>query len=554
MKYYIKVSNWELIDILINDRIDVQKEFNNSIILSTEEWDSEYSIVIDEKLLDKSYLKPLKDNLFFTPDENTNYSEYFSYYKNIHIFTGFVSFIFSTEKALENIKSSTNIILDAKGVEKYYPYFIVRDSNKFIIKNDAIEKQFSPNYKYQKETEYINRIKGAITAYAKVLAFSSNNHIVEFSNKVKNLKDLFLSLHSKLMISEKRLLDNDIFNTIEKYRNEYHQLFGNSNPNLDVILSITKEISNISIQRERLPYIDIDRKKLELSNIIKDIEDKYGISELRDELKHIKDEEKRIGQNKGKSRVYFKKDTYEYKRKAFIKTELEIFEKDNQEYRDAKNKIWSINRISEERDSYNSAINSLFIRLSDLCNLIIDDISKQSQINENIDLSNIKITSDKEFIIIDSNICEEEIIYFNIILNLILENSSMDISEQNILKIIRMSANIFNSYQETTKSKQIKDSINAYYLYKTNKIPIFNIPKELPLISAIIAFFLKPFSFEQIDRYMQSKGLELSQYAYALYGAYNGYSKIPKNLTNNLYKNKNIVEYIEKFIFDILYN
>ena len=93
-------------------------------------------------------------------------------------------------------------------------------------------------------------------------------------------------------------------------------------------------------------------------------------------------------------------------------------------------------------------------------------------------------------------------------------------------------------------------------IHKKQKADSFDIPKDLPLLQAIMSFLIKPRGFDQIDRFMLNRGYQLKKYAYMLWGATVGYASIPKTLTNiiNANINENLLDNYLSSIYRALEN
>ena len=63
-----------------------------------------------------------------------------------------------------------------------------------------------------------------------------------------------------------------------------------------------------------------------------------------------------------------------------------------------------------------------------------------------------------------------------------------------------------------------------------------------------MAFFIKPFGFDQIDRYAQNRGIECKEFGYMLRGAIIGYAAFPKTFTDVLYANADIYIPMDEYL------
>ena len=79
----------------------------------------------------------------------------------------------------------------------------------------------------------------------------------------------------------------------------------------------------------------------------------------------------------------------------------------------------------------------------------------------------------------------------------------------------------------------------------------FSIPEDMPIIQAIMAFLIKPFGYDQIERYMLNKKFQMKSFAYMLWGASHGYADLPKTFTDAIYENENVSVMVDKKLTSI---
>lgn len=60
----------------------------------------------------------------------------------------------------------------------------------------------------------------------------------------------------------------------------------------------------------------------------------------------------------------------------------------------------------------------------------------------------------------------------------------------------------------------------------------------MPILQSVMSFFLKPFGFDQIERYMLNRKYTEKKYAMMLWAACNGYAALPKTFTAVLYQDQ----------------
>ena len=129
------------------------------------------------------------------------------------------------------------------------------------------------------------------------------------------------------------------------------------------------------------------------------------------------------------------------------------------------------------------------------------------------------------------------------------------ISEQFILSLIEKSAIAFKSCPsyESEKGKLITECLRNYWRYKHNQCTGFVIPGDMPVLQSVMSFFLKPFGFDQIERYMMNKKFTEKKYAMMLWAACNGYAALPKTFTSVLYQDEENYMDMDNLLEDIMH-
>ena len=100
----------------------------------------------------------------------------------------------------------------------------------------------------------------------------------------------------------------------------------------------------------------------------------------------------------------------------------------------------------------------------------------------------------------------------------------------------------------TEKGKQILSTLREFWSYKHNQCSSFSIPANLVVLKSLMAFFIKPFGFDQIDRYAQNRDIDSKEYGYMLRGALIGYTAFPKTFTDALYTNTDIYIPMDEYL------
>ena len=139
----------------------------------------------------------------------------------------------------------------------------------------------------------------------------------------------------------------------------------------------------------------------------------------------------------------------------------------------------------------------------------------------------------------DLTIEKSEIEFFNTLLKIIINRDTLEpISDFYILSLVERAANEYKFCETATteKGQILIECLREFWKYKNNLTRSFNIPTDMPVLQSIMSFFLKPFGYDQIERFMMNKKYTKKKYAMMLWAACNGYAALPKTFTAILYQ------------------
>lgn len=570
MVYYIEISSWNLLESFVTESISPysfykernygnnlsrymsgEKEKTNFLILSTEDMGGEFSIKIDESLIDLKSLEAIP-----------GMKKAFMYPRTIYYKKGLVHFRFSNDQLRDALLAESHILLEVKCLEKYLPDFYIQ--KKKSINRPTISK-LKDSLSFERvsfirfDNRY-NKIKGALIGYVRGIYTTSDNNHIRLQNELRDLKNTFGGLNTQIMTSDIFYENTDIYDKISECRLSYFNIVGEINS-----FGVLRDLYNEVIRLARMRSEEMLHKKntyhrkeklLEEKTLLEDkimqIEQSCGIHDIRNELKNIKDLEKENGERQGKKRLYFRKGTYEYERKKILKELIKNFEDNNNEYKSYKIRLDSIDEeLNVDANKYDNILSVMFTRISDIINNLIKKASNVTN-NSSINISDIKITS--ESIYLDRNQDNPELCYFNILLNYIIDNTmSLQLSEHYVMKILVESAKKFkdNPLAKTLAGESIINTLRGYYSYKDNRVDYFSVPENMPILQSIMSFFIKPLGFDQIERYMLIKHYSQKAYALMLWGAWLGFADIPKTFTNAIYQNDEVNSIIEDHLKEL---
>ena len=579
MQYYINVTSWNLLESFVTESLspfafyknrnfgnnlsrywDKSNEKTNFLILSTKDRGGDYVIKIDGTLLDSSCIFPIRKSRTL-----------FIYSKTIFYKKGSVKFRFSSEDLRDSLMAESQILSEVKCVEKYSSDFFV----EFVKQVDSKEMSKGDNPFSFQQNEFIeqdniyNKVKGAIVAYVRGVSSSVNGEIQTLTIKTTDLKNDFAGLNTSIMVNECSISNTGNFiHLIRECKELYSKTIKKQTNLFDIIEQQFYEIVKLASKREAeiSGFYSQDKKEREksllqekenLENKLFSIESETEIAKLRNELGRIKTEEKERGKMYGKSRKYYEKGTEKYNRKQFLKSEIKKFEEDHEESRNLKNHITDIKQqlanLTNVPTTYDAAIGALFVRISDIINDILRNIKLNIKPIAEVDYSVFNIAKMPYLNLAIANCSQAELDFFNVTLKEIFLLENTTISEVYILNLIVEAAKVFKSLPSanTKEGQLIISTLQTYWKYKNNKVAGFEIPCSLPIFSSMMAFFVKPFGFDQMERFMQNRGINFKQYGFMLWGGAVGYASLPKTFTNLLYLNDNIYKRMDDHLFSL---
>ena len=526
-------------------------ELFNNLVLYKEEPLSQFAIELDDSLFDKSLLAEYKKG------------ETFLYPKTVYYQKGKVRFRFKNQDSIKAFIAESKIIFEVKTIDKYSSdFFIETDTPKkapSISGNDSFP--FDIN-EYMMVDNLFNSVKGGIVSYLCGLKTSTSLENQSLILSLTSLKNMIAGLNTVVMMGEENVIDYSQYKiSLLKTKNEFLRSPFKSKINLfevlkhilDEIISLsTLRLEKVAEQKSPSYKLEIERlkkKKAEYEDLLYKLEDS-NIGKIKEELNSIKEQEAKMGELEGKKRKFFPKGSHEYERKKELKAQINKYKEENSEYKTAFREYKSIEASLSYSvigvTQYDATISSLFIRFSDNINDILKLLklslvkdSKETDLFPNLSVLKNDIKIEIE------NASLEEIVLYNIIFHLIVFNSNEKhnvISDSKIVELVERAGKEFgeNEISKSEVGNQIMNTLRTFWMYKKQKTDSFDIPTDLPLLQAIMSFFIKPRGFDQIDRFMLNRGYQLKKYAYMLWGAIVGYASIPKTLTNII--NDNIKE------------
>ena len=567
MKYYISINSWNLLESFVTESLSPfafysKRNFGNNLsrfisnsnekinflVLSTADNGGDYTIVVDDDILDTSSIKPIKGLKTIKVYNKT------LYYKKGH-----VSFRFGSQALQDAFIAESQILFEVKCIDKYKEDFFIQEVKE--KKASATLRKLGESFSFEqqeliKDDNQFNIVKGAIVGYVRGALTTSDASGLRLVSMIKDIKNSFAGLNTQIMVNDSEVEHPEVYVIkLKECQKSYNEVLHDKTNYFAILTQLFLEVRNLASlrcaelsrykvgEKERL-LESLERQKQDIEYEICQIERANNISIIKAELKQIKDEEKRLGERSGKTRIYFKKDTPEYNRKQELKAEIKEFEESNEGYKALLHKLdvinVSIQNANSGKSQYDAALSSLFVRISDITNDLQKKFDQGKSLNS-VDISGITYVQELGLELKRTSEDGAELEYFNALLKTIIGRDKLDaISDPFILSLIENSANAYKSCPsyESEKGKLIMECLRNYWRYKHNQCTGFSIPCNMPILQSVMSFFLKPFGFDQIERYMMNKKYTEKKYAMMLWAACNGYAALPKTFTSVLYQDK----------------
>lgn len=578
MKYYISINSWNLLESFVTESLspfafynkrnfgnNLSRFINNSndkikfIVLSTVDNGGDYSIIVNDTILDTSSIKPVK-----------GLKTMFVYSKTLYYKKGTVSFRFGSQASLDAFVAESQILFEVKCIDKYKDDFFIKEVKE--KKTSSTLRRLGESFSFEQQTlvkndNQFNIIKGAIVGYARGALTTSDSSDLRLVSMIKDIKNSFAGLNTQIMVNDSEVERPEAYIIkLKECKKSFNEVLHEKTNYFDILTQLFLEVRNLaSLRCAELSRYKVDNKerlidqKQDVEYEICEIERTSNISILKAELKQIKDEEKRLGERSGKTRIYFKKDTPKYNRKQELKAILKEFEESNEDYKALLRKLDEINTSIQNANSgksqYDATLSALFVRISDITNNLQKKFDQGKSLNA-VDFSCIEYTQEYGLELREASEDNDELEYFNVLIKTIVSRETLEtISEQFILSLIEKSAIAFKSCPsyESEKGKLIMECLRNYWRYKHNQCTGFVIPGDMPVLQSVMSFFLKPFGFDQIERYMMNKKFTKKKYAMMLWAACNGYAALPKTFTSVLYQDEENYMAMDNLLEDIMH-
>lgn len=572
---WMPISQWNLNEVFTTESISPisfysVRDFGNPVTRNEGNFeDANYLVLFEERVSSEIIIEIYPDLIDKTELQDTKLG-YFEYYKTIYLRSGSFKVHFGSEDNLKEFLNHQFMLLEVKTVNKYkLESFVISDNKAKKIKKVSYQAKILSEQS-EKEPFFdkaYNQIKGMIYGFVIGSLGSLGENEQGLVSDLTKLKNTIGGVHTDIALSDQYSyfwlfnVKKQIRDCEERFRK---QIDNKTSDVFSTLILRLQEVDNLNkmrceeLSKQKSPSFkrDFDIVQDNLEKARKAVylyECKHNITSLKEELEKIKQEERDRGKAKGKKREYYKKkeNPEKYYRKQDLKNRIEEFEKDDFEYKELKNKVYTLeDRVKffqQGGTQFDTSINEQFNRITEHLNDIVKRtnnyfLSKNNKENSLPDilfkiapdsLTNHyfeKIKSYNDFAIqlpstLLNEISKKEIELLIISLNAVLsfpQGRLGNYSEKGVLNII---AEIGKHLPDS----DFKNSLRDYYAYRTAKSDNFAFPKN-NILASIIVFFMKLQGHDQINKMLIAKGIHYKQIAFMLYGAYTGFANLPKLL------------------------
>jgi hypothetical protein len=208
-------------------------------------------------------------------------------------------------------------------------------------------------------------------------------------------------------------------------------------------------------------------------------------------------------------------------------------------------------RISEYLHEITKITTNYFLSRNNKTNNF-PDISFEISFSSLVDFYFHKSNNYNDFLVVfpkvlSTNLKDSELELLTVTVNAILSKPQGrlgNFSEQNILDIIK-------DIGEYLPENSYKQTLRDYYKYRIGKNDVFDFPDNF-VMANIITFLMKLNVHDQINKMLVAKNIHNRQIAFLIYGAYLGFSNMPKTFTNIVFDSENseLFSYIDNYLFN----
>ncbi|MDE5421518.1 hypothetical protein L3073_04815 [Ancylomarina sp. DW003] len=595
--FWIPINIWNLNELFTTESISPisfyrVREFGNPVNRNQEKVEDPNKLILFDNVVKSDILLKISPDLLnfqcLTEIKSNKKAKLksFEYSKTIYLKSGLFNVYFSNQGKLDEFLNNTFMLLEVKSVNKYKSDFVIDETISTQRQEATYQQQLmSEENKVQPFFDKaFNQIKGLIYGYLIGSIGTLGEKEQGLISSLSKLKNAIGGIHTDIVMVNQysNFWIINVRKQIKDCHKSYSDNFGKQSDILELLLLRLEEIDSLNIMRcsdlekQSSPNYkrDYETEQERLEKAKRELykyESKYEIAPLREELERIKQDEKNKGIAKGKTREYYKKDSYEFNRKQELKRLINDLENEH-EYQELKKavgiQIEKVRNFQFGFTQYDTSITEQFSRISEQLYEIIKRttssfLSKSNQSNDFSDISfEIDISKLTNFYCnpktkyadfsvkfpekIVERFTKTELKLLTVSINSLLSQPQGQLgnfSEQNILDVIK-------SIGEHLPESLDKQILRDYYMYRDGKNDNFIFPENI-VLGNLIVFLMKLNGHEQINKMLLTKNIEEKYIAFMFYGAYVGFANMPKTFTNIVFDSNNseLTNGIDNYLF-----
>ncbi len=204
-----------------------------------------------------------------------------------------------------------------------------------------------------------------------------------------------------------------------------------------------------------------------------------------------------------------------------------------QSYKETKNK--------EKQDDYDSDISKAIFKLERYVEKIF---LEKAQNTQTLDLDCFALVGGQEPIKISEPTLSK---HFESILNIVFLNAKQTkgkVTDIQLLPIIEKTGDLF---------AEGKGQTSNLYKYVTRQETTYTEKPDTPIVvKNFTSFIFNPNEIEKLQKYIEDKQINDAHYAFAFYGAFNGFASLSKDFTKAMFQNKELQSGMDKYFGIIL--
>lgn len=607
--YWLPISIWNLNDLFATESFspfvfNQNRSFGNPSARQKEDFENEHYLTLYKTQPAADVCLRIKAEALdgaFLEDKDTHVN----YRKTIYFRRGNFIVFFKDERLMKLFSVNTKMLLEVKtepkysyhdpesGLWKYKTFQVFKDEPKIQPLNlsaffDGLEN-IDDQIFFDKA---INQIKGLLFGLMRGIIGQSSETEITFENQLRTLKNEIAGSRTNILMNAGYEEDwcLSIFRSLERVTEGYRTLLPRESTrqletltlmlnSIDELFRKKSEVLNFKNSASYREKFSRCQSQLEAAKSrLYNLELKLGIYEYVEELKSIKEQERRNGEAKGKTRLYFPKDSYEAQRKAELKLLIDSAN-NHPEYSTEKQLVASLEEevkgfqfgITE----YDTTIDDQFSRISDYLSDLISKSSRTFQGNKvdqvtvpdltgfRIDLQALidhyREPGSRHRVVIhalpsaiEQNLSAENKELVVKALNEAFRNSydfQGEISSDQILSFVE---SLGIEFKEVKSLGTEVEHLRNYFRYRKSLIDEFAFPEKNLVLQNIFAFILKPNGFEQLDKFLKERNIGSNWIAFSIWTSFLGFANLPKTFTDLIFQSEKeeVFESIDNFLFE----